>query len=69
MAFRRPKPEIAFKSYHKSPVRRLEVAFMRLDRRYTARMMIIMMAIIFTVTGLMIGVSVLLAIGYMKVIF
>ena len=66
--YRKQKPLLP-KCNQRNPVRCLELAFMRLDRRFCARMLIILLAATFIISGVLIGVMSMMGIGYIKVLF
>lgn len=57
------------KPAHKTPLRRLEVAFMRLERRNAFKMFIWTFGLLAMVTGVIIGIGALMLIGYIRVTF
>lgn len=69
MAYRKANKAVEHKPFYKNPTRRLEVALMRLDRRYCARMIIVLIAAIFTVSGIMLGMALMVGIKYAQVTF
>ena len=48
-------------------IRRIEVAFMRLDRLYCARMMMVMIAALLLMFSLLVASGIYVALGYIKI--
>ena len=67
--YRRNAKTIPVKKKPENTIRRIEVAFMRLDRLYCARMMMYLVAALILIMSFWVAIGIYVALGYIRIMW